>query len=79
MWSLKNPSFPEYISHAQNGIMTLDFHPSRPYLIVVGLTDGVVAVYDSRLNNKPPIYESSHVDNKHNGTVWQVMKTIVIF
>lgn len=52
--------------------MTLDFHPNKPYLIVVGLNDGMVAVYDSRLTNKAPIYQSSHVDNKHYGIVWQV-------
>lgn len=72
LWSLKNPSFPEYISHPQNGVMTLDFHPSRPYLIVIGMNDGTVAVYDCRLNNKLPIYESSNIGNKHNGTIWQV-------
>ena len=72
LWSLKNPSYPEYVVHTESGIMTLDFHPSRPYLVVVGLNDGMVAVFDSRLPTKTPIYQSTHVDNKHCGIVWQV-------
>lgn len=52
--------------------MSLDFHPSRPYLMAIGLIDGRVAVYDTRLNSKSPLYESSYVSNKHCGIVWQV-------
>lgn len=54
--------------------MSLDFHPSRPYLMAIGLIDGRVAVYDTRLNSKSPLYESSYVSNKHCGIVWQVRK-----
>ena len=71
LWSLKNPSIPEYISYTQSGVMTIDFHSTKPF-IVIGMCNGTVAVYDCRLPNKPPVYESSHVENKHGGIVWQV-------
>lgn len=74
LWSLKNPSYPEYINFTHSGVMSLDFHPTRSYLIAIGLDDGMVAVYDSRTDAKIPLYESNNVDNKHEGIVWQVSR-----
>lgn len=71
--SLKSPSFPEYSNYTESGIMTLDFHRTKPYLIAVGLHDGTVAVYDVRLcSGEVAIYRSSGVNDKHYGIVWQV-------
>lgn len=36
--------------------MSLDFHPSEPSLLAVGLYDGTVLVYDIRNKHKKPIY-----------------------
>lgn len=47
-YSLKNPSYPEYIISTEVGVMCLDVHPEQPSLIAVGFYNGEVAVYDLR-------------------------------
>uniref|UniRef100_A0A8D0E4A4 Dynein axonemal intermediate chain 1 n=1 Tax=Salvator merianae TaxID=96440 RepID=A0A8D0E4A4_SALMN len=73
LYSLKNPSFPEYIFNSESGIMCLDIHVDHPYLIVVGFYDGNVAIYNLK---KPPSsqpgYRSTAKSGKHTDPVWQV-------
>ncbi|XP_060617128.2 dynein axonemal intermediate chain 1 [Anolis sagrei] len=73
LYTLKNPSFPEYIFNSESGIMCLDIHVDHPYLIVVGFYDGNVAIYNLK---KPvgsqPGYKSSTKSGKHSDPVWQV-------
>lgn len=59
LYSMKNPSFPEY---AFNGIMCLDMHMDHPYLVVVGHYDGNVAIYNQNC-------EISH-NRYHTGLKW---------
>ncbi|KAJ3065806.1 hypothetical protein HK102_007808, partial [Quaeritorhiza haematococci] len=47
-FTLKNPSYPEYLFLTESGVMCLDFHPQHPSLIAVGFYDGSVAVYNLR-------------------------------
>lgn len=72
VWSLKNVSFPEYIFTCDTGVMCLDFHPTSPALLAVGLYDGTVLVYDVRNKHKKPIYQSTVRTQKHTDPVWQV-------
>ena len=44
--SLKNPSHPEYTCLAHCGVLSLDISKDYPHLIVAGLYDGNVAVYN---------------------------------
>ncbi|XP_070599753.1 dynein axonemal intermediate chain 1 [Erythrolamprus reginae] len=73
LYTLKNPSFPEYVFASESGIMCLDIHVEHPYLIVVGFYDGNVAIYNLK---KPtatqPGYKSSNLSGKHTDPVWQV-------
>ncbi|KAM6470912.1 dynein axonemal intermediate chain 1 isoform 2-T2 [Liasis olivaceus] len=73
LYSLKNPTFPEYTFSSESGIMCLDVHVDHPYLIVVGFYDGNVAIYNLK---KPaatqPGYKSSAMSGKHTDPVWQV-------
>lgn len=71
-FSLKNPSYPEYLFLTQSGVLCLDFHPQHPALLAVGLYDGTVAVYDVRSKNKTPIYQSTDPKARHTDPVWQV-------
>jgi dynein intermediate chain 1 len=73
LFSLKNPSFPEYVCIAETGVMCVDIHPVHPFLVCIGKYDGNVAVYDVQSPEKVPKYESNSVTNKHSGTVWQVI------
>ena len=53
VFSLKNPSFPEYLCAANSGVMCVDIHSKHPHMLAAGLADGTVAVYNMQeiLNN----------------------------
>uniref|UniRef100_A0ACB8ENW9 Cytoplasmic dynein with WD40 domain n=1 Tax=Sphaerodactylus townsendi TaxID=933632 RepID=A0ACB8ENW9_9SAUR len=71
LYTLKNPSFPEYIFNSESGIMCADIHVDHPYLIVVGFYDGNVAIYNlKKPASSQPGYKSSA--NRHTDPVWQV-------
>ena len=54
--------------------MSCDIHPHHPHMLVCGLYDGSVAVYNlqQRMNGAPN-YMSSATNGKHTDVVWQVM------
>ncbi|XP_060136384.1 dynein axonemal intermediate chain 1 [Zootoca vivipara] len=73
LYTLKNPSFPEYIFNSESGIMCLDIHVDHPYLIVVGFYDGNVAIYNlKKPASSQPGYKSTAKSGKHTDPVWQV-------
>ncbi|XP_006143191.1 dynein intermediate chain 1, axonemal [Tupaia chinensis] len=72
LYSMKNPSFPEYIFSSDSGIMCLDMHVDHPYLVVVGHYDGNVAIYNLKKPNSQPSFRSSAKSGKHTDPVWQV-------
>lgn len=69
-YSLKNPSFPEYIYETDSGVMCLDVHPEHPYLVVVGFYDGSVGVFN--IERKEPVHRCTAKNGKHTDPVWQV-------
>nr|XP_020652092.1 dynein intermediate chain 1, axonemal [Pogona vitticeps] len=73
LYTLKNPSYPEYIFNSESGIMCLDIHVDHPYLIVVGFYDGNVAIYNlKKPASSQPGYKSTAKSGKHTDPVWQV-------
>ncbi|XP_004444527.1 dynein intermediate chain 2, ciliary [Drosophila pseudoobscura] len=72
LFTVKNPSFPDYIIQTDCGIMCCDIHPTYPFLVVIGLYDGNVAVYNLRDSCKDPLYISKGVNCKHGECVWQI-------
>ncbi|XP_066252979.1 dynein intermediate chain 2, ciliary [Euwallacea similis] len=72
MFTLKNPSFPDYICMTDSGVMCVDTHPKYPYMVVIGLYDGNVQVFNVQTTCKTPAYKSNSVRNKHKGVVWEV-------
>ncbi|KAM8985382.1 dynein axonemal intermediate chain 1 [Ara ararauna] len=71
LYTMKNPSFPEYIFSSESGIMCLDFHNDYPYLMAVGFYDGNVAIYNLKATFQPS-YKSCAKSGKHTDPVWQV-------
>lgn len=71
-YSLKNTKYPEYAFGTEAGVCSLDWHPTHPALLAVGLYDGTVLVYDVRARQKKPIYQSTVRTNKHTDPVWEV-------
>ncbi|KAG5883705.1 hypothetical protein JTB14_007424 [Gonioctena quinquepunctata] len=72
LFTLKNPSFPDYICMTDSGVMCADTHPKYPYMVVIGLYDGSVQVFNVHASCKEPSYRSNNVTNKHRGIVWEV-------
>lgn len=72
LYSMKNPSFPEYMFSSESGIMCLDMHVDHPYLVVVGYYDGNVAIYNLKRPHSQPCFRSTSKSGKHTDPVWQV-------
>ncbi|XP_076686586.1 dynein intermediate chain 2, ciliary [Andrena cerasifolii] len=72
LYSLKNPSYPEWICPTQSPVMCLAFSEQHPHLLVIGTMDGAVAVYNVMLPPTVPQYKSNDVYQKHGGIVWEV-------
>ncbi|XP_060526762.1 dynein intermediate chain 2, ciliary isoform X2 [Cylas formicarius] len=72
IFTLKNPSYPDYICMTKSGVMCVDIHPKYPYMVVIGLYDGSVQVFNVQATCDDPAYKSNNVINKHKGIVWEV-------
>lgn len=73
LYTLKNPSFPEYMFSSNSGIMCLDMHVDHPHLVVVGCYDGNVAIYNlKKPRNSQPCFRSTSKSGQHTEPVWQV-------
>ncbi|VEN52191.1 unnamed protein product, partial [Callosobruchus maculatus] len=70
LFTLKNPSFPDYICMTDSGVMCADTHSKYPYMVVIGLYDGSVEVWNVHATCSKPAYRSNSVLNKHRGIVW---------
>ncbi|NWI94571.1 DNAI1 protein, partial [Pitta sordida] len=72
LYTLKNPTFPEYVFCSESGVMCLDFNSEHPHLMAVGFYDGNVAIYNLRKATSQPSYKSSAKSGRHTEPVWQV-------
>lgn len=70
-YTLKNPSFPEYIYECDSGVMCLDVHPEQPYLVAVGFYDGSVGVFNVEKRDGH-LHRCTAKNGKHTDPVWQV-------
>ncbi|XP_057656296.1 dynein intermediate chain 2, ciliary [Diorhabda carinulata] len=72
LFTIKNPSFPDYICMTESAVMCVDIHSKYPYMTVIGLYNGSVQVFNVQVTCKEPVYKSNSVTNKHRGIVWEV-------
>ncbi|XP_035659289.1 dynein intermediate chain 2, ciliary-like [Branchiostoma floridae] len=72
LYSLKNPSFPEFIYNTETGVMCLDIHPAYPHLVAVGFYDGSVGVFSLTEKIQEPMYKCTAKGGKHTDPVWEV-------
>lgn len=79
LYALKNSTYPEYTFLTNSGVMCLDIHKQLSYLVVVGLYDGSVAVYNLKEDRPQPVYESTAKSGKHTDPVWQVGGITLLF
>ncbi|BES91408.1 Dynein intermediate chain [Nesidiocoris tenuis] len=71
IYTLKNPSHPEYRFKFKTGAQTVDIHNKEPYFIAIGLYNGMVAVANIKKGHRTVRLESD-LNRKHTGTVWEV-------
>lgn len=80
VYSLKNPSAPDYVYQVESGVMCVDFNISKSTsMLACGLYDGSIMVYDlgkidSKTNgyDREPVVQSTIRTGKHMDPVWQV-------
>ena len=72
LFSLKNPTYPEYVCNAPCEVMCVDIHPKHPHIIVVGLVRGNVAIYNLQSKDSTPTHISTTRNGKHKDIVWRV-------
>ena len=71
-YSLTNPSYPEFSYNLESGVMSIDICWSNTYLVVVGLYDGNVGVYNL-MSKSDKAWIVSSCKDKHIDPVWQVL------
>lgn len=72
LFTLKNPSYPEFVRCTESGAMCVAIHPVQTHLIAIGMLNGNVAVFNTNSSEKSPRFQSDSVNKKHWGIVWQV-------
>ena len=74
VYTLKNVSYPEYLMEVSGGgVLSVDWHATYPWLLVVGCYDGNVSVLDVRAKKgQELLYSSDNPKLKHTDCVWQV-------
>ncbi len=72
VYSVKNNHHPEIKYTTESGVLSLDFHPTQFSLLVAGMYDGTVSVYDIKQKVKTPILTCDIRYQKHMDPVWQV-------
>lgn len=71
-FSMKNPSFPEFLFKTESGVMCVDFNKKKHSYLAAGLYDGSVCVYDLSKKTEGPIFKSSVKNGKHTDPVWEI-------
>ncbi|XP_064607493.1 dynein axonemal intermediate chain 4-like [Liolophura sinensis] len=71
-WSLKNPEYPERTYTFSEGVTALDFSKANPNLLVVGLYNGGVAIFNVRSTTDEPIIDNFSSPGKHTAPIWQL-------
>ena len=72
VFSLKNPTWPEYQCWTTSPVSSLDLHAEHPHMVCVGLANGNVLVYNLQKDPSIPCHMSSAEKGKHMGIVWHI-------
>lgn len=72
VFSVKNNYYPEVRYTTDSGVLCLDFHPVQFSLLVAGMYDGTISVFDIKQKSKEPIITCDIRTQRHMDPVWQV-------
>ncbi|EDV38786.1 uncharacterized protein Dana_GF24973 [Drosophila ananassae] len=65
VWNIKNPVNPERRYHYQVPVVTVEFSPTQPQLLAIGLHNGGVEVRDISVPDRPPLSMSQRKTSPH--------------
>ncbi len=72
VFSIKNNYYPEVRYTTDSGVLCLDFHPNEFSLLVAGMYDGTISVFDIKQKSKGPLITCDIRTQRHMDPVWQV-------
>jgi len=72
VFSVKNNYYPEVRYTTDSGVLCLDFHPVEFSLLVAGMYDGTISVFDIKQKIKGPVITCDIRTQRHMDPVWQV-------
>ncbi len=67
LWFVHQPSFPKFILSCRSPPLVASFSPGKPVVVLAGLDDGSLAVWDLRENNS-----SHHSVIKASDSSWNI-------
>ncbi|XP_043216720.1 dynein intermediate chain 2, ciliary-like [Amphibalanus amphitrite] len=72
LYSLKNPTYPEYHLSTSSGVMCVDIHQTYPHLVCIGMYNGTVSVLSLQTQGREPVCLSKTVKGRHADSVNKV-------
>lgn len=72
IYTLKNPTYPEYHLSTTSGVMCVDIHRTYPHLVCIGMYNGTVSVLSMQTQGREPICLSKTVKGRHADSVNKV-------
>ena len=75
LFSLKNPSYPEWLASSPCSVLSVDIHPRHSHMIVTARYDGTVAVYNLHTNLSQPSFLCDANTGKHSEAAWEARWT----
>ncbi|XP_037093491.1 dynein intermediate chain 1, axonemal-like [Pollicipes pollicipes] len=72
LYTLKNPTYPEYHLSTSSGVMCVDIHQTYPHLVCIGMYNGTVSVLSLQTEGREPICLSKTVKGRHSDSVNKV-------
>ena len=72
VFTIKNNYYPEVRYTTDSGVLCLDFHHVEFSLLVAGMYDGTISVFDIKQKSKGPIITCDIRTQRHMDPVWQV-------
>ncbi|XP_022240115.1 WD repeat-containing protein 78-like [Limulus polyphemus] len=71
-WSFKNCKFPERFYKTLLGVTCLEFSTKHPYLLAVGMHEGIIAIFDVRKLGKYQVVDNTETKLRPSGAIWQL-------
>ena len=76
-FSLRNPTYPEYLQYVSKPVMSFDVHP-KGYIFAGGTNNGNVIYINLGVRSDGPVAETSCFDEVHTKAICQVLTRMLV-